>query len=1101
MITCAACGSENRAGSKFCNECGTPLEAVVAPEERRVCTIVFCDLVGFTQRSESLDPEDVRQFLLPYYDLMTEEVERHGGAIDKLYGDGAMAVFGVPSAHEDDPERAIRASLRVLERLPSLGLDLEARIGVNTGEVVVASDHAQRGDALTGDTVNTASRIQSAAPVGAVVVGEPTYTATTHIFDYDVLDPVELKGKAEPVPIFRPLAPIATVVTGGAEATPFVGREQALASLTDAFGRARSGTPTFLTIVAEPGIGKSRLVREFARYVDDLPDLVTWRQGRCLPYGEGISFWALGEIVKTHAGVLDTDDQQEISAKLDTVLTEPDQGTRAWIKDRLAPLVGLETTTTAPERSELFAAWRRFIAQIASPDPLVLVIEDLHWADDILVEFLRDLRASMTDLPVLVLVTARPEVAERHPGWLDDNELRLRALDATSMRELVGASLAGASAAYVEAVCERAAGSPLYAEQLAAMRRTMPIAGSSEDDLPIPPTIQALLAARIDQLTPELHDTLLDASVVGKTFWIGALAALGSVAPATIRDRLAELETREFVRAEPTSTIEGETEFAFVHALLRDVAHGRLSRRPRFDKHRATATWITSHVGRPLGDIAEIVIAHLDEAKDAAEAAGLTEQLPALDSDLVDALYDASAHAARTDAATAVRLAERAVALVPTGDERRPFILFQTAKALSSAGDVTREAELLEEAVPALRELGDWDELGDALAQLVGALQSTGHEARSAELLDAAEKEMGSRAGVGLVNLLLERAFRQWAAGSVDAALASLDRVDALLASAGRDPHSRSLAIRGEALLSKGEVTEGAELVLRAADQASADGDSELAANILNDLGSTTMWHGTYARSLEILDRAVEIGAERGLNRLIGQSPRMRALYHTGRWDEVLREAPPLIEWATAVGNEWFGEGIRGSLTRVLLDRGGTYLDQIDRAAFDPSAFSYRGDYTSWAIAIELQRVSGEVDLGPLAAEWSDGYFRILSPVLVEVLLRAGAIELAERMVAAADLSDVPFRRVTEAQNDGLIAVARGDGDAGERLLSIALEDAREHGSRVMQAMLNYQLGRCAILRGEPDLARQRLAESRELWTSMGADARIEEVDAALASI
>src|SRR5215471_14535931 len=201
MATCPSCGSENPDGFAFCGRCGTKLEAAPAVEERRLCTIVFCDLVGFTQRSESLDPEDVRQFLLPYYELMTEVIAHHGGTIDKLYGDGAMAVFGVPTAHEDDPERAIRASFRVLERLPSLDLDLEARIGINTGEVVVSTDHAARGDALTGDTVNTASRIQSAAPTGAIVVGELAYTATKHVFDYEVLDPVELKGKAEPVAI------------------------------------------------------------------------------------------------------------------------------------------------------------------------------------------------------------------------------------------------------------------------------------------------------------------------------------------------------------------------------------------------------------------------------------------------------------------------------------------------------------------------------------------------------------------------------------------------------------------------------------------------------------------------------------------------------------------------------------------------------------------------------------------------------------------------------------------------------------------------------------------------------------------------------------
>ncbi len=482
-----------------------------------------------------------------------------------------------------------------------------------------------------------------------------------------------------------------------------------------AFERARSGEPTFLTIVAEPGIGKSRLVREFARYVDDLPDLITWREGRCLPYGEGISFWALGEIVKTHAGILDTDDQTEISHKLDAVLTEPDASSRAWIKDRLAPLVGLASTTAAPERSELFAAWRRFLSMVASTDPLVLLFEDLHWADDVLVEFLQELHGSLADLAVLVIATARPEVAERHPTWLDGTERRLHELEAAPMRELVAATLAGASPDFVDAVCERAGGSPLYAEQLAAMRRTMPIAGGSEDDLPIPPSVQALLAARIDLLPAELHETLLDASVVGKTFWAGTVETLGNIDASSTSERLAELERREFVRAERTSTIEGEREYAFVHALMRDVTYGRLARRPRFAKHSATAAWITGQVGHPLGDIAEIVVAHLDQAKEAAQAAGLDDELAPLDSALVDALTDAAHHAERTDARTAARLIERAVELVPDDDPRRPDVLFYAAASAGNTGDLLRAAELVDEAIPGLRADANWDDLGDAL--------------------------------------------------------------------------------------------------------------------------------------------------------------------------------------------------------------------------------------------------------------------------------------------------------------------------------------------------------------------------------------------------
>ena len=558
---------------------------------------------------------------------MQEEVTRYGGVIDKLYGDGALAVFGVPIAHEDDPERAIRASLRVLERLPDLGLDLQARIGVNTGETIVSIDHAARGDALTGDTVNTASRIQSAAPVGTVAVGELTHAATTHVFDYEVLEPVELKGKAGRIPIFRPIAPIASI--GGEpppDSTPFLGRDAELARLIEAFETSRKGKLTFLTIIAEPGVGKSRLVREFSRYVDDLPDLITWRQGRCLPYGEGISFWALSEIVKSHAGVMDTDDQATLSSRLDQVLTEPDVSTRRWMKDRLAPLIGLEISTEPPEHQELFTAWRRFVVSIASAGPAVLVFEDLHWADAALVEFLAFLGTSDTDLPLLLLATARPEVSDRYPEWPGRGDaLRLGPLPGDAMRRLVESTLAGASDTLVEIVLERAGGSPLYAEQFAAMRRTMPIAGGSDDDLPIPPTVHALLAARIDMLPSVMKDTVQNASVMGKSFWAGSLAELGERDAEELMTQLTELVARELIRREAASSIEGEDEYSFIHALVRDVAYAELPRASRVAKHRTAAAWITERVGRPLGEVAEIVVSHLDRAKDAAVAAGLTD--------------------------------------------------------------------------------------------------------------------------------------------------------------------------------------------------------------------------------------------------------------------------------------------------------------------------------------------------------------------------------------------------------------------------------------------------------------------------------------------
>jgi class 3 adenylate cyclase/tetratricopeptide (TPR) repeat protein len=1101
MATCPSCGSESPDGFAFCPHCGAKLTSTPAEEQRKVCTILFCDLVGFTQRSEQLDPEDVRAFLLPYYELMTDEVTRHGGAIDKLYGDGAMTVFGVPTAHEDDPERAIRASLRVLKRLPSLGLDLEARIGINTGEVVVSIDDAARGDALTGDTVNTASRVQAAAPVGGVVVGELTYGATKHVFDYEVLAPVELKGKAEPVAIYQPVAPIATVAGEVPDTTPFVGRDAELRALIEGFERTRAGEPTVVTIVAEPGIGKSRLVREFGRYLDKLPDLVTWRQGRCLPYGDGVSFWALGEIVKTHAGILDTDDQPTLSAKLDAVLTEPGDETRTWVKDRLAPLVGLRSTSAAPRRGELFAAWRRFIAAIAADGPLVLVIEDLHWADEVLVAFLLDLRASLTGLPLLVLVTARPEVAERHPDWLDGSELRVGALDARSMRDLVAATLPDASDGFIETVCERAGGSPLYAEQLAAMRRTMPIGGGSVDDLPVPPTVQALLTARMDQLAPDLRSTLLDASVIGKTLWPGAVAVVGEIDASTAAGRLDQLVAREFVRREPASSIEDEHEYAFVHALVRDVAYGQLSRRPRFMKHRATADWITAKAGHPLGDLAEIVVAHLDQAKDAAEAAGLTDEIPALDSDLIDALTDASLNAEHTDVRTSAGFAERALTFVAEGDQRRPMILLQAGSLADEAGDFGRGRMLVQEAVPGLRELGAWDELGGALVNLAEETKRVEGRERGLEMLTAAEEEMSAHPGPGYARLLVERAFREWDRARLDEALVLLDRADALVEAAGLPPDSRSLSVRGQVEIEEGNVQHGAQLVRDAADRALARGDAGMAITILNDLGATTMWHGTYDEALMILDRVVTMARERGFGDLVGQSPRMRAMYHLGLWDAILSEAPALIESAMTHGDVWIAEGMRISLTRVLLDRGGAHLDLIDEAAFEPSSFMTQGDSVLWAVALDVQLVRDRVNVGPLRDRVDTGGEVIAQPVLVDALIRVGESDLAERVRRSSPDLGVLIDDIVDPWNEGLLAEASGDVERATSLLTRVLESARGRGSKPDHARLLLHLGRCRLAMGDRETARRNLKESRELWIAMEADARLEEVDAALADL
>jgi class 3 adenylate cyclase len=386
--------------------------------------VLFCDLVGFTAASEVADPEDVRARIRPYHARLRREIERYGGTVEKFVGDAIMAVFGAPVAHEDDAERAVRAGLRVLEAIEELNaadprLTLQVRVGIATGEAVVAlgARPAQGEGIVTGDVVNTASRLEAAAPVNAIAVSEQTYRQSERIFDYETLPPVQVKGKAEPLARFRPLSArprFGSDVTR-THTAPLVGRELEKQLLVGTFERsAQQRSCQLVTIVGEPGVGKSRLCGELFQYIDERPDLVRWRQGRCLPYGEGIAFWARGEIVKAECGILESDSPQEAEAKLARALSEDDPD-RPWLRARLSPLVGAGGEPAS--REESFTAWRRFLESLVAPGPTVLVFEDLHWADEALLSFLEHLADWSKGVPLLLLCSARPELYEQHPGW------------------------------------------------------------------------------------------------------------------------------------------------------------------------------------------------------------------------------------------------------------------------------------------------------------------------------------------------------------------------------------------------------------------------------------------------------------------------------------------------------------------------------------------------------------------------------------------------------------------------------------------------------------------------------------------------------------
>src|ERR671918_1169800 len=505
---CPQCGEVVASGLAYCTACGAELEpdAAVTPitEERKIVTVLFADLVGFTGRAERLDPEDVRGMLIPYYGRLRSELERFGGTVEKFIGDAVVALFGAPLAHEDDPERAVRAALAIREAIrelnaadPSLGL--RVRIGVTTGEAMVtlgARPSAGEGMAA-GDVVNVAARLQTAAPPGGILVDEPTQRATQRVIEFREVEPVQAKGKAEPVPAWEVVAPrtrlgVDIAFRGGAE---LVGRRQELDLLLDALARAqRERAPQLVTLVGVPGIGKSRLLWELYATLSNDPDVfVKWRQGRSLPYGEGVSFWALGEMVKSQAGILESDDAEAAGEKLASavsgVLGEPEEA--RWVVRHLRPLVGLGRTQSAG-REEAFTAWRRFFEALAEQRPLLLVFEDVHWADDGLLDFVDHLVDWTAGVPLLVVCTARPELLDRRPGWgggkTDATIVSLRPLSDEQTTVLLGKLLDRAvlPADTQTALLQRAGGNPLYAEQYA---RIVEEVGDGAE-LPLPETVQ-----------------------------------------------------------------------------------------------------------------------------------------------------------------------------------------------------------------------------------------------------------------------------------------------------------------------------------------------------------------------------------------------------------------------------------------------------------------------------------------------------------------------------------------------------------------------------------------------------------------------------------
>jgi class 3 adenylate cyclase len=623
-------------------------------------TVMFADLSGFTALSERTDPEEIRSIVDRCMGEMGEVVDRFGGSVDKVIGDALMAVFGAPVAHEDDPERAVRAALEIQRRASEQAEDfggLGVSIGINTGEVIFAPVGPQERRDLTvmGDAVNTAARLQAAAPPRAVLVGEQTRAASTRAIAYEAVKPVVAKGKQAPMPAWIARATTSAPADRPVSAAPFIGRDTELELLVRSWARTSSELhPQLVTLVGAPGIGKTRLTLELAAHVESQGGRVF--RGRPLPYGEPAAYWAFGQIIREASGIFATDSAEvateKLSERMGSLLAAgeaPELATHLSILARLAE-------DTVEDRLALFTSAQRFLEALADEQPTLVVFEDLHWADESLLELVEGLSARFGDVPLLLLALARPEFLDARPSWarLPTNvTVQLQALTHTHARDLVRRQLAGESRQ--EAVAERieqaAAGNPLFIEEMAAWLSE----GDVADLAGLPVNIKTIIAARLDQLSAPERQVILDASVVGDFFWQGTLEALGG--NDTLAETLRGLERRGLVRHSPASRIRGDQELIFKHGLVREVAYATIPKAARRERHAVVARFIERAAGDQTA-YAVILAHHWREAGETASA--------------VDYLLTAADQSGRGWASSeAIQLCNQALELIPENDQAR----------------------------------------------------------------------------------------------------------------------------------------------------------------------------------------------------------------------------------------------------------------------------------------------------------------------------------------------------------------------------------------------------------------------------------------------
>jgi class 3 adenylate cyclase/tetratricopeptide (TPR) repeat protein len=922
--TCANCASPLREEARFCAECGTPVAgakneqptqrsaAAPAPTEavaeRRLVTVLFADLVGFTSFAEERDAEEVRDTLSRYFELAKDVVGRYGGTIEKFIGDAVMAVWGAPTAHEDDAERAVRAALDLVEEVHAVAPGIQLRAGLLTGEAVVTLGATDQG-MVAGDIVNTASRLQSVAPAGTALVGEATYRAASKAIVFEPVGDQLLKGKVAPVPAWRALRVVAE--RGGRNRSasveaPFVGRESELRLLKDMLhATSREQRARLVSITGIAGIGKSRLAWEFEKYLDGLVENIRWHSGRSPSYGEGLTFWALGEIVRSRAGLQESEDEEATRAKVASSVAEwvPDETERAWIEPALLALLGAGEPPPGG-RENLFAAWRTFFERIAARDVVMMVFEDLHWADAGLLDFIDHLLEWSRDLPICIVTLARPELLERRPDWgagkRNFTAITLGPLDEPQMDELLAGLVPGLPSRTVGAIVARAEGIPLYAVEmvrvLVAEGKLIEVEGRYRpagdlDDIAVPETLQALIAARLDTLDPADRALLQDAAVLGQSFTPAGLAAVSGIGRDELEPRLRGLVRREVLghKVDPRSPERGQ--YSFVQALIHEVAYKSLAKPERRARHLAAARWVES-----LGE---------DELAGALASHYLSAYRSTLPGPEADALAVQARIALKAAGDRAAQLGSHEQALafydqalsVCSDLVERVDLLRRGALAATVAGrhdDAERRAR---QAFELEREQGDQRAVADATATLGLVLLNAYRTPEALEVLQPAYHELADLDDPALIALGGQMARAHFFAEQDSRALEVADRVLAAAEHANLLPIiTDTMVTKGSALANQGRAREGAGLLRAALALAEENGLADLIFRATVNLVAVEMAHNPL-KSLEIARRGMAAMSRMGRPHVPTLAGNLGDVaMRVGEWQAALVELDRVVE-------------------------------------------------------------------------------------------------------------------------------------------------------------------------------------------------------------